>query len=65
MYMRPQECYAELLTDEVIDRNPPLFGRLVGREVPTGWASLAEARRITELRVRNAARHYLTRGPHA
>jgi ectoine hydroxylase-related dioxygenase (phytanoyl-CoA dioxygenase family) len=65
MYMRPQERYDEILGDEVLDRNPPRFRALVGRDVPTGWRSLADADRILGLRKANAAAYYCTRSEHA
>lgn len=65
MYLRPQERYDEILDDEVLDRNPPRFRDLVGRNVPTGWRSPEEARRIQGLRRTNAGRYYRTRGQHA
>lgn len=64
MYMRPQERYEELLSEEVLCRNPELFGRLVGHEVPTGWRSRAEAERIVARRRDHAATYYRTRGQH-
>jgi ectoine hydroxylase-related dioxygenase (phytanoyl-CoA dioxygenase family) len=65
MYMRPQERYDEILGDEVIDRNPPRFRTLVGRDVPTGWRSIEDADRIVGLRKTNAAAYYCTRSEHA
>ena len=65
MYMRPQERYDEILGDEVLDRNPPRFRTLVGREVPTGWNSLADVDRVVSLRKANAAAYYCTRSEHA
>lgn len=64
MYMRPQERYEDLLSEEVLCRNPDSFGRLVGREVPTGWRSRADAERIVALRRDHAATYYRTRGQH-
>lgn len=65
MYMRPQEHYETILGSEVLDRNPPRFGELVGKNVPTGWQSTTEARRIVGLRKENAGKYYRTRGVHA
>lgn len=65
MYMRPQERYDSILGDEVLERNPPRFRDLVGTDVPTGWASSDDARRIVNLRKENAGRYYRTRGQHA
>lgn len=64
MYMRPQEHYEDLLSEEVLGRNPEPFGRLVGREVPTGWRSVADAERIVALRRDRAAMYYRTRAQH-
>lgn len=63
MYMRPQERY-DGLPDEVLDRNPAPFARLVGREVPTGWSSTAEGWQIVERRHDRAAEYYRTRSQH-
>ncbi|MGH3939526.1 MAG: phytanoyl-CoA dioxygenase family protein [Pseudonocardiaceae bacterium] len=65
MYMRPQERYEAILSSDVLDRNPSRFGELIGRDVPTGWRSTDEGRRIVSLRKENAGRYYRTRGPHA
>lgn len=65
MYMRPQERYDAIIGDEVLSRNPPRFAQLIGKEVPTGWQTTAEAERIVGLRKQHAGRYYRTRGPHA
>jgi ectoine hydroxylase-related dioxygenase (phytanoyl-CoA dioxygenase family) len=65
MYMRPQERYDEIIGDEVLDRNPPRFRTLVGKDVPTGWRSVADAERILELRKVHAPAYYRTRSGHA
>jgi Glycosyl transferase family 2 len=65
MYMRPQERYDEIIGDQVLDRNPPRFRTLVGKDVPTGWRSVAEAERILELRKMQAPAYYRTRSEHA
>lgn len=53
------------LGNDVLDRNHPRLGELVGKDVPTGWQSTAEARRIIGLRKANAGSYYRTRGVHA
>lgn len=65
MYMRPQERYDEILSPEVRARNPPRFSNLVGADVPTGWRSLEDARRIVALRQANAGTYARTRSSHA
>jgi ectoine hydroxylase-related dioxygenase (phytanoyl-CoA dioxygenase family) len=65
MYIRPQERYDEIIGDEVLDRNPPRFRALVGKDIPTGWRSVADAGRITGLRKANAGPYYRTRSEHA
>jgi hypothetical protein len=65
MYMRPQERYDDILGDDTFERNPPRFGKMVGRDVPTGWRSRIEAERIINNRTANAGRYYRTRGLHA
>jgi hypothetical protein len=37
MYMRPQEPYREDVTQEILDRNPPRFARLMGEHLDFGW----------------------------
>jgi ectoine hydroxylase-related dioxygenase (phytanoyl-CoA dioxygenase family) len=64
MYMRPQERYDELISEEALGRNPPRFRSLTGADVPTGWRSVDDARRIVELRHSRAPRFYRTRGQH-
>jgi hypothetical protein len=34
LYARPQENLAEMLGDEIVDRNPPRFAELIGRYNP-------------------------------
>lgn len=65
MYIRPQERYDEIIDDEVLDRNPPRFRTLVGKDIPTGWRSVADAERITNLRKASAGAYYRTRSEHA
>lgn len=65
MYMRPQERYDELIADEALARNPSRLRALVGKDVPTGWRSVEDARRIVGLRQTNAPRYYRTRSEHA
>lgn len=65
MYMRPQERYSDILNDEVLARNPPRFRELVGCDLPTGWGSTAESRRVFKLRNARAGQYYRTRGLHA
>jgi len=65
MYMRPQERYDELVSDEQLARNPGRFRTLVGLDVPTGWDALDEAERIARLRRRRAPLYYTTRSEHA
>lgn len=65
MYMRPQERYDEILPGEVLERNPPRLRTLVGKDVPTGWRSMADADRIRRLREDYAPTYYRTRGGYA
>jgi hypothetical protein len=37
MFVRPQEAYMENFTQEMLDRNPPRFAKLVGQHVPYGF----------------------------
>jgi hypothetical protein len=65
MYMRPQERYDELVDDSVLARNPRRFRTLIGRDVPTGWKSVDDARRIVALRKAHAPNYYGTRSEFA
>jgi ectoine hydroxylase-related dioxygenase (phytanoyl-CoA dioxygenase family) len=65
MYIRPQERYDEIINDETLDRNPARLRRLVGKDVPTGWRSTADAERILGLRKVNAPTYYRTRSEYA
>jgi ectoine hydroxylase-related dioxygenase (phytanoyl-CoA dioxygenase family) len=65
MYMRPQEQYDAIISDEVLSRNPSRFRELIGKDLPTGWRTTTEAERIGDLRKQHAGRYYRTRGPHA
>lgn len=65
MYLRPQERYDEIINSEVLDRNPPRFRALVGKDVPTGWRSPADAQRVADLRKVSAPTYYRTRSEHA
>jgi Phytanoyl-CoA dioxygenase (PhyH) len=64
MYMRPQESYADVLPDAVLDRNPPAFRQLVGRELPLGWRTAQEAAEVFLWRRERAGEYYRTRSVH-
>ena len=64
MYMRPQESYADLLDDAMFDRHPARLRQLVGRELPTGWGSAAEAEEIFRRRKARSGEYYRTRSVH-
>lgn len=65
MYMRPQERYDEIVDEDVIERNPPTFRRLLGLDLPTGWRSVEDAKRIEQIRRgADARRLYRTRATH-
>jgi ectoine hydroxylase-related dioxygenase (phytanoyl-CoA dioxygenase family) len=65
MYMRPQERYDEIIGDDALGRNPSRFRALIGKDIPTGWRSVADAERILGLRKANASTYYRTRSEHA
>jgi ectoine hydroxylase-related dioxygenase (phytanoyl-CoA dioxygenase family) len=37
MYMQPQEPLRYLVSQEILDRNPPRFAKLVGQHIAYGW----------------------------
>ncbi|WP_394620171.1 phytanoyl-CoA dioxygenase family protein [Lentzea sp. JNUCC 0626] len=64
MYLRPQENYAALYDDAALEGRPPALRALVGRDVPTGWASPREFAEITDRRGSHSRAYYSTRGQH-